>query len=205
MGEATQFVQAVDIDAAVPFGDAMNGSRPAAAGAEVAAEGAAMAGGTAFVAPISDEALGLTPASEGSVDETAAISGLDLGDLSAATPFGLATSAEAPAPVREVHDEQAALAGGTAFVRALTDEQLVATSPEALSLEQYASLVADLSLRGDARQTTLARYGLDERSFVSTKSAFNRRFAEDPGLHGAFRKAYDAYTQWLSQSGDARG
>ena len=88
---------------------------------------------------------------------------------------------------------------------ALTDEQLAPASSEALSLEQYASLVADLSLRGDARRATLARYGLDERSFVSTKSAFNRRFAEDPGLRGAFRKAYDAYTQWLSQSAGARG
>ena len=205
MGGATQFVQAVDIDVAVPFGDATNTVRPAAAGAEVAAEGAAMAGGTAFVAPISDEALGITPASEGSVDETAAISGLDLGDISAATPFGQATSAEAPTPAREVHDEQAALAGGTAFVGALTDQQLASAGSETLSLEQYASLVADLSLRGDARAATLSRYGLDERSFVSTKSYFNRRFAEDPGLHGAFRKAYDAYTQWLSQSGDARG
>lgn len=204
--DATQFVQAVEVKPATPFGGGAGGSRPAPAAEAVAAEGAVMAGGTAFVAPVTDEELGLNTPLQGSVDETAAISGLKLGDLAAAMPFDGSASVDAPAVAHDVQNEQAALAGGTAFVGALTDADLATAHPsETLSLEQYASLVADLAVRADARGATLARYGLDEAAFVSTKASFNRRFAQDPALHGAFRRAYDAYSQWLGRSGESGG
>ncbi|MEM6790546.1 MAG: hypothetical protein AAF715_23705 [Myxococcota bacterium] len=72
--------------------------------------------------------------------------------------------------------------------------------PARLALEQYASLMAELTVLARPRDQTLLRYGLDEAELVATKGSFNRRFADDPALYGRYRRAYDAYLQWLSQT-----
>jgi hypothetical protein len=199
-----------------------NVAAPRSVADEVAAEAAGMIGETAQGVPaLTDEQLAEPPAftsargpqSSTSLDTTAEVRNLELDSQPPdALPFAPQSSAApsasdgpvsaAPLPV---HD----LGGETAFVSALTDEDLGDALPfeersapppssTALTLEQYTSLVVDINLRPGERSQTLMRYSLDEPGFVALKTKWNRTFSEDPAQYGMFRSLYDQYGAWMA-------
>lgn len=185
---------------------------------EVAAEAAGMIGATADAMPaLTDDQLAQAPVfvtskaapeSSSGIDTTAAVSALDV-DSAGALPFG-ESKGEAPAPAAaDVRRESQELVGETAFVSALTDDDLAGAlpfeSPEQpppstsqLTLEHYTSLVVEINHRSHQRAAILQRYGLDEEGFVALKTHWNRAFAEDPAQYGTFRSLYDQYTAWVT-------
>jgi hypothetical protein len=218
--------------ATTPFRADPNALPPPSAAAELEAEAASMVGETAFVSAITDEELGLSGPG-GDLDGTAEISSLDLGDLDVLPFDGARAAAPPPSAVEEVEREAASLVGETSFVAALTDEDLGAALPfeprrpppqqrdapaapasappsEVLELtvRQYASLLAELHREAQHRpagspelashrRAILARYRLDEVGFQRLESVWSERFREQPASYGAFRSAYDEYSQWL--------
>lgn len=182
-----------------PFASEQPTAAPAPAAEQVAHEAEAMVGETGFVsALVIEEALPF-PASEAAppsaqnVDATAHVSALVVDDEP--LPFDRDGQSSAPAPVaEEVEREAAGLVGGTAFASALSDADMATT----LTLEQYASLRADLDRPGADRTAVLTRYQvIDEDHFVSLERHWSNAFAEDPTAYGRFRAAYDAYNRWF--------
>jgi hypothetical protein len=81
-------------------------------------------------------------------------------------------------------------------------------SPEAkgaltLTIEQYASLCAELELRPDRAQESLARYRLSLAAKASLDAAWRDRFARDRALYASFSHAFAAYKSWLTGGGGA--
>ena len=116
----------------------------------------------------------------------------------------------APAPIAtDIERESQDLVGETAFVSALTDDDLAGALPFAspeqpppstseLTLEQYTSLVVEINHRSHERAAILQRYGLDEEGFVELKTRWNRSFSEDPAQYGTFRSLYEHYSAWVT-------
>jgi hypothetical protein len=179
-----------------PF-DSKSARVPASAADDVAREAEAMVGDTGIVSDLAIEDVlpfprpGAAPA-ESSIDETAHVDALMID--AEPLPFEK-TDRSAPTPVApEIEREGAQLAGGTAFVTALSDDAFATT----LTLEQYASLRADLDREGADRAAVLERYQvLDEDHFVAIKRHWSDAFRVEPAAYGRFRAAYDAYNRWL--------
>lgn len=66
----------------------------------------------------------------------------------------------------------------------------------ALTLEQYASLNAELQRQPDARAATLARYLVDDERALH--AAWERNFGQAPALRERYRQLCDHYARWLS-------
>ncbi len=80
------------------------------------------------------------------------------------------------------------------------DKDKQADSTLELTLEQYASLSAELAIHPENKAEVRARY------FVSSDEALSRldtlwkhRFAGDPSLASRWRQLYDEYHRWLNQ------
>ncbi|HHH30817.1 MAG TPA: hypothetical protein ENK57_21075 [Polyangiaceae bacterium] len=211
----TKSMPAYTPDKETPF--AGQRAAPASVADEVAAEAAGMIGATADAMPaLTDDQLAQAPVfvtskaappPSSSIDTTAAVNALDI-DLDA-LPFS-DSKGDAPAPIAaDVQRESQELVGETAFVSALTEEDLAGalpfTSPEQpppstsqLTLEQYTSLVVEINHRSHERAAILQRYGLDEGGFVELKTRWNRTFSEDPVQYGTFRSLYEQYTAWVT-------
>lgn len=212
---ATANMPAYTPDTQTPF--AGQGAAPASVADEVAAEAAGMIGATADAMPaLTDDQLTQAPVfltskaappTSSSIDTTGPVNALDIDPD--ALPFREATRA-APAPAAaDVERESQDLVGETAFVSALTDDDLAGALPFAspeqspprgaqLTLEQYTSLVVEINHRAHERDAILQRYGLDEASFVELKTQHNRAFAEDPVQYGTFRSLYEQYAAWVT-------
>lgn len=79
-------------------------------------------------------------------------------------------------------------------------------SPEAkssLTVEQYASLCAEIDFRPERSQETLARYRLSLPAKASLDAAWRDRFARDRALYASFSHAYTTYKSWLAGGGAA--
>ncbi len=190
---------------------------PASVADEVAAEAAGMIGATADAMPaLTDDELAqapvfvtskAAPASSSSIDTTAPVNALDIDPE--ALPFR-DSKGSAPAPIAtDIERESQDLVGETAFVSALTDDDLAGALPFAspeqpppstseLTLEQYTSLVVEINHRSHERAAILQRYGLDEEGFVELKTRWNRSFSEDPAQYGTFRSLYEQYSAWVT-------
>ncbi len=70
-----------------------------------------------------------------------------------------------------------------------------------LTLEQYASLLVDLSLAPAQRAAILQRYGLDEAVKTQVDQMFQQHFQADPRLRAALDQAMATYRAWLSRGG----
>ncbi len=69
-----------------------------------------------------------------------------------------------------------------------------------LTIEQYASLVVDLSMAPGRHTETLARYRLSPEEKAALDKHYQHRFACDPQSRAAFEHATRAYSAWLAQS-----
>lgn len=82
----------------------------------------------------------------------------------------------------------------------------IVTLPEAprdvpeLTLEQYASLCAELELAPSREQETLRRYHLRSDQKARLDSYWTARFLADSNVHGAFRHAKTTYANWLKST-----
>ncbi|MEZ4443569.1 MAG: hypothetical protein R3B72_31145 [Polyangiaceae bacterium] len=192
---------------ATPFSGRLEVAPPSAA-AEIAAEAQSMLGGTAQGSlSMNDPSLADFAAvvrqlrSKASAETTAPMRLPEREDPG--LPFAAGISAAPPPPAAsDVAKEAAELVGETAAVSALSDEDLAGALPFAprtrLTLEQYASLVAELHGQpSSTRGPVLRRYGLDETSFQAVEAEWRERFAADPGSYGTFRARYDEYSAWL--------
>jgi hypothetical protein len=124
------------------------------------------------------------------------------GPAGAAVPFRRGAHRAAPAAVAsslEPHPEM----GATTRATTSTSPELpfrgapAAGAEPQLSLEHYASLVAECAVWPDARAAIRGRYGLTDVAHDQVEGHFNRRFAEDPALHGRFLGLFVRYRDWL--------
>jgi hypothetical protein len=75
------------------------------------------------------------------------------------------------------------------------------SGPE-LTLEQYASLGAELRARSTPRSAVLVRYGVgDEQGLAALEGRWARRLADDPSLRRRFDELATHYEQWLRDRG----
>ena len=176
------------------------------------------------LAPLLPSAGSARPAEFVSVDETA------LGvfaAIDASLPFGEEPSPEFvlalsnsiaadPVAKREAED----LIGMTSFLPALPSDDgptlpfgavaapdLDETPPPELTLEQFASLAAELARAGtkDASgaeaECVLARYGLTGRQYESLRQTWERRFEQHPQERRHYHQLLTQYATWLEQRG----
>lgn len=183
---------AIDVTApaAPAIGEALPFEGKVAAPPPVSAKAHPAAGATVEAkAPLTDEP---------DVDGTAMITELNLED-----PLPFADGDVAP-PSTSVLDEPNPDAGATAFVSALTDDDL-ATPFEAasttLSVEQYASLQAELTVYPLQHETVLQRYRLDRASLIKLDTSFAKRFAASPADKARYDSLRVRYAEWLRTRG----
>jgi hypothetical protein len=97
----------------------------------------------------------------------------------------------------------------TADIEAALAEARGAKTPEAapaprappLTLEQYASLLAELHVYADRNGEIMARYGVTGRAAMDALGAVYRaRFDKDPGMLQSFQKLELQYRDWLFRS-----
>lgn len=69
-----------------------------------------------------------------------------------------------------------------------------------LSIEQLASLAAEIATRPSEIAAVRARYGLDEASHAAESDAWQRRFAADQALFARFKSLFDEYRAWLART-----
>lgn len=70
-----------------------------------------------------------------------------------------------------------------------------------LTLEQYASLLVDVSMAPAQRLAILQRYGLDDASKASLDQSFQQRMNADPRMRAALDHAMATYRAWISKGG----
>jgi len=68
-----------------------------------------------------------------------------------------------------------------------------------LSLEQFASLTAEIGVHPDQRATIEQRYGLDHDSHDREKGAWALRFLDDEGLAQTYSEKLGAFRAWLER------
>jgi len=67
-----------------------------------------------------------------------------------------------------------------------------------LTLEQFASLGAEVALNADDAAAIKQRYGLDAASYGLEQRAWARRFLDDPALAARFQHKLTEFKRWLS-------
>ena len=78
--------------------------------------------------------------------------------------------------------------------------RLAAPAP-ALTLEQHASMTAEISMAPERGLAILQRYRLTPESKRAVDEHYRSRVAADPAVREAWTRAYHAYHAWLSQTG----
>ena len=82
--------------------------------------------------------------------------------------------------------------------RRLCDSETYAEWGKGLSLEQYASLRAELAVHPEQWQRTLVVYTVMHQAALEALDAhWHRRFAEHPEERAAFETAVAQYTAWV--------
>ncbi len=124
--------------------------------------------------------------------------GSDPADDEAVLPFEAAPESGVPASRRTETDAK--------VPRALPFESRSAppsqrTSPPALSIEQYASLCAELAAKPAAKDDTLARYQIAAATAKQAlDEAWTQRFDADSALRTRYEQLVRYYTQWYQQN-----
>ena len=70
---------------------------------------------------------------------------------------------------------------------------------EGLTLEQHASLCAEIAFRPDKEGEALARYRVDRASKAAVDQTWKARFAADPALEAQWQRAYSYYFAFLGR------
>lgn len=107
-------------------------------------------------------------------------------------PRAPATPRASPTP-----GAQSAQAGGLPFQRAPAAAGNAATPR--LTIEQFASLAAEMALSKGALPETQARYGLTEATYKVEAAVWQQRFAASPALHQRWVTLYQTYRDWLAK------
>jgi hypothetical protein len=71
--------------------------------------------------------------------------------------------------------------------------------PITLTLEQYASLCAEIAQAPSMKHEITARYALSEENASRVDTYWRGRIASEPDVDQAFRWAYHSYQQWLAR------
>jgi len=142
----------------------------------------------------------LEPSADQGFDGTAFVSALVIED---ALPFEQGEAAPPPAP--SAAPVASPDVGQTAFVGTAggagptlpfgldIDEEV----RQRLTLEQYASLCAELEAAPHQRQPILARYKLDENTHRVLDEAWRKHLQEEPADRARFDQALTSYRDWL--------
>lgn len=69
------------------------------------------------------------------------------------------------------------------------------------TVEQFASLTAEIAVHPAAVAQVRARYGLDEASHRAEAEGWNRRFSADKELYARYGALFQSYRDWLSKQG----
>lgn len=188
---------------AVPRSAAVQTRSGQSAWAKGQPEPAAVVAPPAPVPPAVVEAPALAGAAV-NIDETAFVTAIDFDDP---LPFaGRSDAAPEPVEASELLDAAgltrempAVLAGNETlpFLEGLAlgiEEEIL----ETLTIEQYASLTAELAVRPD-RAATLRRYGVDENTFEILGEAWRRKLQADPPEQQRFSQLVESYRAWLGR------
>jgi hypothetical protein len=71
---------------------------------------------------------------------------------------------------------------------------------DTLTIEQYASLCAELTSNPTRRQHTFERYGIDEESLAKLREAWDQHFTTSPKDKQRFDELFMRYRTWLSEN-----
>jgi hypothetical protein len=77
---------------------------------------------------------------------------------------------------------------------------VLGASSSRLTLEQYASLSAEIAISPGTSAAVRARYGLDENAYVAETGFWQRRFSSDKELFIRYSALYQSYREWFSRS-----
>jgi len=69
-----------------------------------------------------------------------------------------------------------------------------------LTIEQFASLSAEIAITPGASAQVRARYGLDEMSHMAESGVWHRRFSVDKELFTRYSALYQSYREWLTKT-----
>lgn len=68
-----------------------------------------------------------------------------------------------------------------------------------LTIEQFASLSAEVAINPGAAAQVRGRYGLDEMSHMAESGVWHRRFSADKELFTRYSALYQSYREWLAK------
>jgi hypothetical protein len=108
--------------------------------------------------------------------------------------YSAATAAGFPPPTPYVAPGAAPQPAGLAVPAVL------GASSSRLTLEQYASLSAEIAISPGTSAAVRARYGLDENAYVAETGFWQRRFSSDKELFIRYSALYQSYREWFSRS-----
>jgi hypothetical protein len=77
---------------------------------------------------------------------------------------------------------------------------VLGASSSRLSLEQYASLSAEVAISPGTSAAVRARYGLDENAYVAETGYWQRCFSANKELFTRYSALYQSYREWFSRS-----
>ncbi len=69
-----------------------------------------------------------------------------------------------------------------------------------LTIEQFASLSAEIAISPGAAAQCRARYGLDETTHMAESGLWHRRFSQDKELFTRYSALYQSYREWLQKT-----
>ena len=98
----------------------------------------------------------------------------------------------------------ATAAGPTAVPEIPTASARSTPAPPSLTLEQHASLCADLAFAPEREAEILARYRLSAESKLLIDQYYRERVAESAEVHAAWDRGYRAYYAWLADAATRR-
>jgi hypothetical protein len=168
----------------VPFQPAPDAPQPQAQAFPQAAQQPAYAGAAA---------AGGAPAYPGAAGAPAPAAG---GAFPQAPVYSAAMSAAQASP--QAAAPQPPLAQQTA--PALAMPAVLGASTSRLTLEQFASLSAEIAVSPGSSAAVRARYGLDETLHVAETGLWQRRFSADKDLFTRYSDLFQRYREWFSRS-----
>jgi hypothetical protein len=108
--------------------------------------------------------------------------------------------APAPAPAAPAAFPPQAAAAPPPQQPGLAVPAVLGASSSRLTLEQYASLSAEVAISPGTSAAVRARYGLDENAYVAETGLWQRRFSADKELFTRYSALYQSYREWFSRS-----
>lgn len=119
-----------------------------------------------------------------------------------AFPFraGQQTPGTFPAAAEQTGSRAAPNAATTLSNTGVTLPASLGASTPRLTLEQFASLSAEMAVSPGAAAQVRARYGLDELSHTAEQGIWQRRFSADRDLFTRYSALFQSYREWLSKT-----